>query len=221
MAGAELISLRLQLKEKTEALDARDRALREREAIAKEKIEALEAALREKEEQIEGCQRRAQALLGEIDGLNGHLTEVASGMKQAEARFRDFAEQQQGRISFLCQELKVKEGLLQAKEDAMRQLEDESSLAISSLKDRLRASDSVLQTKEAELRDKRAALEANAANEKMFAQLMQELAAQSQALMAELSEKSELVSELENKTYRSFDNGIAFEQNGTVQERLL
>jgi chromosome segregation ATPase len=221
MAGAELISLRLQLKEKIDALDASDRTLREREAIAKEKIDTLEAALKEKEEQLENCQNRARTLLGEVEGLNGRLNEAASAMKQAEARFRDFAEQQQGRISFLRQELKSKENLLQAKEDEMRQLGDESRLAISSLEERLQAIDAVLQIKDTELRDKQTALETNAAHEKVFAQLMQQLAVESQALMSELWEKNELVAELENKTYCSFDNGFASEQNGALQERLL
>jgi chromosome segregation ATPase len=222
MASAELTSLRLQLKEKLEALDARDHALREREALAKEKIESLETALRQKEEQLANCQTRAGALLGEMEGLTARLNDAASAMKQAEARFRDFAEQQQGKISFLCQELKSKDNLLQAKEEAMRQLDDESRLTISSLEDRLQAIDSILQIKDAELREKQSALETTAAHERAFAQLMQELTVQSEALMAELWEKNALVSELENKTYPSLDdNGFVLDQSDTVQERLL
>lgn len=221
MAGAELTSLRLQLKEKIEALDARDSTLREREAIAKEEIVSLEVILRDKEEQLENCQARARALLGEIDGLNLRLNEAASAMKQAEARFRDFADHQQGKISFLSQELKNKDNLLQAKDDALRQLNDESRLTISSLESRLQAIDAILESKDAELREKQCALETTAAHEQTFAQLMQQLAVESQALMAELWEKNELVAELENKTYRSFDNGFVLDQSGAVQERLL
>jgi chromosome segregation ATPase len=214
MASAELTSLRLQLKEKIEALDARDRILREREVAAKERIDSLETAVRDKEEQLENCQTRARVLLGEIDSLNARLNEAASAMKQAEARFRDFADHQQGKISFLNQELKNKDNLLQAKDS-------EARLAIDSLEDRLNAIDAILQIKDAELREKQAAIETNAAHEKTFAQLMQQLAVESQALMAELWEKNELVAELENKTYRSFDNGLALEQSGAVQERLV
>lgn len=221
MAGAELTSLRLQLNEKIESLESRDRTLRERETIAKEKIDALETALSEKEQQLENCQNRARALLGEVEGLNARLNEAASAMKQAEARFRDFAEQQQGRISFLRQELKTKESLLQTREEEMKQLDDESRLAISSLEERLQTIDAILHVKDAELRDKQAVLESNAAQEKILAQLMQQLAAESQALMTELWEKSEVVSELENKTYRPFEDGFALEQNGAIQERLL
>jgi hypothetical protein len=50
---------------------------------------------------------------------------------------------------------------------------------------------------------------------------MEQLAVQSHTLMAKLWEKNELVAELENKTYRSFDNGFGSEQNGALQERLL
>lgn len=221
MAGAELTSLRLQLKEKSEALEARDRTLREREAITKEKIDALEAALSDKEQQLENCQNRARALLGEVEGLNARFNEVASAMKQAEARFRDFAEQQQGRISFLRQELKTKENLLQARDEELRQHEDEARLAITSLEDRLQAIDAILQVKDSEIRDKQAALDSKEAQDKILGQLLQELAVESQALMAELWEKSEVVSELENRNYRSFENGCTLELNGTIQERLL
>jgi DNA repair exonuclease SbcCD ATPase subunit len=221
IAGLELTSLRLQLEEKMAALEARDRMLRERELIAKEKADALEIALRDKEEQLENCQSRARALLGEVEGLNARLNEAASAMKQAEARFRDFAEQQQCRISFLSQELKTKENLLQAKDEEMRQLDDESRLAISSLEERLQAIDAILHVKDAELREKQAVLETNAAHEKILAQLMQELTVQSQALMAELWEKNDLVSELENKAYPSCENGFDLEHDGAIQEPLL
>jgi vacuolar-type H+-ATPase subunit I/STV1 len=221
MAGAEITSLRLQLKEKIEALEARDRVLREREAVAKEKIDALEMALRDKVEQLENCQDRSQALLGEIDGLNVRLNEAAGAMKQAEARFRDFADHQQAKISFLSQELKHKDNQLQAGDAALQQLDEESQAAISSLEVRLQTIDAILETKDAELREKQSALENTAAHEKTFAQLMQQLAVESQALMAELWQKNELVAELENKTYRSYDNGFPLDQSGAVQERLL
>jgi chromosome segregation ATPase len=221
MAAAEITSLRLQLKEKIEALESRDRTLREREVIAKETIDGLEAALRDKEEQIATCQSRARALLGEIEGLNKRLSDIASGMNQAEARFRDFAGQQQGTINFLYQELKTKENLLQANEEVMRQLEDQARFALTSLEEKLQTMDATLQIKEAELREKQSALEMNAANDKILERFMQELTVQSQALMAELSEKKEVVAKLENNMHRSFESGFAIEQNGTVQERLL
>jgi chromosome segregation ATPase len=218
-AAAELTGLRLQLKERSEALDARDRALREHETISHEKIGRLEAAVREKEEQIEGCHNRARALLAEIDSLQARLNEVAGGMRQAEARFRELAEQQQARINFLNEELEIKEGLLQAKEEAMRQLVEESRGAISSLEERLQAVDAVLEIKDAELREQQAALQANAANEKILAQLMQDLTVQSQALMAELSETNDLISELENRSHMELENGLKMMGN-ELQEPL-
>ncbi|MGH7926398.1 MAG: hypothetical protein ACREQV_01195 [Candidatus Binatia bacterium] len=221
MAGAELTSLRIQLREKIAALDACDHTLREREAIAKDKIDALENTLRDKEEQLQDCQARSQALLGEIDGLNLRLNEAASAMKQSEARFRDFADHQQGKISFLCQEIKNKENLLQVKEAALKQLEDDSRSTIDSLETRLQAIGAILDTRDAELREKQSALETTAVHEKIVAQLMQQIALESQALMAELREKSEVVAELESKTYRPFDEGFALDQSSAVQERLL
>jgi hypothetical protein len=197
------------LEDKIAALDARDLVMRDREALAKEKITALETALREKEEQLESCQARSRALLCEMDGLNLRLNEAAGAMKQAEARFREFAEHQQVKIGFLCQEIKNKDTLLQSKDVALKQLDEESRLTISALETRLQAIYAILETKDAELREKESALETTVAHEKTVAQLMQQLAVESQALMTELWEKNELVATLENKTYRSFENGFA------------
>jgi hypothetical protein len=218
-AGAELTALRLQLKEKTEALEACDRIRQERDAIAQEKIDRLEAALRDKEDEIEGCHSRARTLFAEIDGLQRRLNEVAGGMRQAEARFREFAEQQQGRITLLSEELEIKESLLQAKDDAMRQLVEESRLAIAALEERLQAVDAILQVKNAELQEQQAALQVNAANEKILAQLMQDLTVQSQALMAELCEKSDLVTELENRSHAALENPMVL-LDSDLQEAL-
>jgi hypothetical protein len=221
LAQAELISLRLQLKEKHDALDARDRALREREAIAKEKIESLEAILRDKDGQLENCLARSGGLLSEIDGLNLRLNEAATAMKQAETRFREFAEHQLGKITELQDEVKAKEDAVQGKDAALRQLDEESRLAIGSLERRLQTADADLQAKATELREKEAALQAAASREQSAAQLMQQLAAESQILLAELRERNQLVSDLENKSCRSFDNGIPWNNGDAVQERLL
>jgi len=221
MAGVELINLRLQLKEKNEALDARDRALREREALAKEKIESLQIISRDKDAQLENCHTRSRGLLGEIDGLNLRLNEAATAMKQAESRFRDFAEHQQGTMSELRDEVKAMEDSLQGKDAALRQLDEESRMAIGALERRLQTANANLETKETELREKAAALQAAASCEQTVAQMMQQLAAESQAIMAELREKDQLVSEIENKLYRPFDNGSLWNNGAAVQERLL
>lgn len=221
LAGAELTSLRFQLKEKNEALDARDRALREREACAKEKIESLETVLRDKDTQLENCHTRSRELLGEIDGLNLRLNEAATAIKQAETRFRDFAERQQGKITELQEEVKVKEESLQGKDAALSQLDAESRATIRALETRLQTANLNLETKEAELREKEAALQVAASCEKTVAQLMQQLAAESRKLMAELREKNQLVSDLENKPYRPFDNATAWNNGAPLQERLL
>jgi DNA repair exonuclease SbcCD ATPase subunit len=221
MAGVELINLRLQLKEKNEALDARDRALREREALAKEKIESLQIISRDKDAQLENCHTRSRGLLGEIDGLNLRLNEAATAMKQAESRFRDFAEHQQGKMNELRDEVKAMEDTLQGKDAALRQLDEESRMAIGALERRLQTANANLETKEAELREKAAALQVAACCEQTVAQMMQQLAAESQTIMAELREKDQLVSEIENKMYRPFDNGSLWNNGAAVQERLL
>lgn len=221
MAEVELINLRLQLKEKNEALDARDRALREREALAMEKIESLQIISRDKDAQLENCHTRSRGLLGEIDGLNLRLNEAATAMKQAESRFRDFAEHQQGKMTELRDEVKAMEDSLQGKDAALRQLDEESRMAIDALERRLQTISANLETKEAELREKEAALQAAASCEHTVAQMMQQLAAESQTIMAELREKDQLVSEMENKMYRAFDNGILWSNGAAEQERLL
>jgi hypothetical protein len=221
MTGAEITSLRLQLKEKEEAVDTRERSLREREAVAKEKIDSLEIVLRDKDAQLENCHARARSLLGEIDGLDLRLKEAAAAMKQAEMRFRDFAEHQHGKINELRHDANVKEQTLLVKEAALKHLAEESHAVIGALETQLQNANANLKIKESELREKEAALQAAAAREQTVAQLMQQVAAESQKIMAELRKKNQLVSELDKKTYRSFDNGIAWDESAVVQERLL
>jgi chromosome segregation ATPase len=217
VAGAEVVRLRLQVKEKSEALEAREQEAREREAMVKENIESLEAALRDKEAQLENCQTRSRALLGEIDGLNLRLNEAATAIKQAETRFCDFADHQQAKINELRDEVKTKEEALQGKDAALRQLDEASRAAIGDLERLLQTARLDIKTKETEAREKEAALQSAASREQAVTQLMQQLAAESQRLMAELREKNQLVSEIENKAYRSFDNVIASTDEVIVQ----
>jgi chromosome segregation ATPase len=217
LAGTEVIALKQQLKEKTEALVVQDTEFQERNAIASSRIDALEIQLHEKEAQLENCQTRSQGLLGEIDGLNLRLNEAASAIKQAETRFRDFADHQQSKINALRDEVKVKDDALQAKDAELNELHAKSRATIGDLEKQLEIARGDLEAKEAALREKEAALQAAASREQAITQLFQQLAAESQRLMTELREKSQLVSEMENRTYRSFDSVIAATEGTTVQ----
>ena len=217
LAGVEVGSLRLQLKEKDQALEARDREVHERESVANERIASLEMVLRDKDAHLENCQTRSRALLGEIDGLNLRLNEAATAIKQAETRFRDFADHQQNKINDLRDEAKAREDALQGKDAALKQLDETSRATIGDLERQLQTARITLQTKEDALREKEAALQAAASREQTVTQLIQQLAAESQRLMAELREKNQLVSEMENKTYRPFDNVIASTAGVIVQ----
>ena len=57
-------------------------------------------------------------------------------MKQAESRFRDFAEHQQGKMNELRDGVKAMEDSLQGKDAALRQLDEESRMAIGALERR-------------------------------------------------------------------------------------
>jgi chromosome segregation ATPase len=217
LASVEVASLRLQLQDKNEALETRDREWHEREAVASEKLESLETILRDRDAQLENCQTRSRALLGEIDGLNLRLNEAATAIKQAETRFRDFADHQQTKINGLRDDVKAKEEALQGKEAALRELDETSRAAISDLERQLQSARANLETKEAALREKEAALQAAASREQSVTQLIQQLAAESQRLMAELREKNNLVSEMESRTYRHFDNARGSTDGVTVQ----
>ena len=221
MAGAELISARLQLKEKDEALSARDRALCESEALNREKIQSLENLLSDKELQLGNCQTRTKSLLEEIDGLNLRLNEAATAMKQAENRFREFAEHQESKIYELRGEIKAKDDLLQGREAALRQLEEQSRVAIRALERLLQNANIDLENKKSELREKEAALQLVANRDEAVTKLLQQLADESQKLMAELQEKNQLISELEDKSCHAFDQGAAYNSVVASQERLL
>jgi chromosome segregation ATPase len=217
LAGIEVVTLKQQLKDKTEALAFQNKEFQERNAIAGSKIDSLEIQLREKAAQLENCQTRSQGLLGEIDGLNLRLNEAASAIKQAETRFRDFADHQQSKINALRDEVKAKDDALQAKDAELKQLDETLRATVGDLERQLEMARANLDAKEITLREKDAALQAAASREQAITQLFQQLAAESQRLMNELREKNQLVSEMENRTYRSFDNIVASTQGTTVQ----
>lgn len=216
LAGAEVISARLQLAAKDQALDERDRALIEHEAANKEKIDSLETLLREKELQLENCQTRTRALLEEIDGLNLRLDEAASAMKQAETRFRDFAEHQESKIYELRGEVKAKDDSLQGKDAALRHLEEHSRVAILALERLLQNANIDLENKKAELREKEAALQGVADRDEAVTNLLRQLADESQILMTELQEKNQLISETETKTQQNLDRSFDASNNGVA-----
>jgi hypothetical protein len=143
---------------------------------------------------------------------------VASGVLQTEARFHSLSQQQQERITVLGNELNNKENLLQTKEQALQALQLESRNAIASLEDKLNDAASLIEKKDAELREKKAVLASAAATEKVLGQLMQELAAHSQSLIAEVKEKSELISGLEKKIHLELDHAA---QSDAMHEGLL
>jgi len=177
--------------------------------------------LRDKDAQLDNCQARSRGLLGEIDGLNLRLNDAATAIKQAETRFREFAEHQQSKITELQEEIKAREELIQGKDAALRQLNTESRASITALERRLQTVGANLESKEAELRKNQAALQAAASGERNVAQLIQELAAESQTLMAELRAKHQLVAGLENTTPRPSENGIAWNDGAAALECLL
>jgi chromosome segregation ATPase len=217
LAGVEVVALKQQLKDKTETLAVQHREFQERNAIVSSRIDSLESQLREKEAQLENCHTRSRGLLGEIDGLNLRLNEAASAIKQAETRFRDFADHQQSKINGLRDEVKAKDDALLAKDAELKQLDEESRAIIADLENQLETARVNLEAKDLALREKEAALQAAASREQAITQLFQQLAAESQRLMNELREKNQLLSEMENRTYRSFDSIVASTQDTTMQ----
>lgn len=217
LAGVEFGNLKLQLKARSEALDLQQRQFQTLQSASAEKIDSMEIALRDKDAQLQSCQGRSGALLAEIDGLNLRLNEAASAIKQAETRFRDFADHQQHKINDLREEVKAQQQALQEKDSALEQLEQTSRATIGELERQLQSAMIQLEAKEIVVRDKEAALQAAAAREHAITQLIQQLAAESQRLMAELREKNQLVSEIENRSYRPLDAVTAANDGPIVQ----
>src|SRR5918996_13469 len=169
-------ALRDELRKKTEALEAKDSALKQLEKSLAGKVHALETQLSVKEKLLTDRDMELEALRAEMNALTGKLADLESTNEQAENAWQ--------------RELKQKTEILQRKEASITQLEKSLNGKIQALESRLSEKQEALQNRTTELDALRA--EVNALTGKL-ADLESTREQAENAWQQELKQKAEIL----------------------------
>jgi chromosome segregation ATPase len=206
---ADLVSLRLQLKE--ESLRARGVALRELEEAWRAKIELIQNQVRAREAQLRVRESNLARLTTKVYG-------VISRINQAEAESQHRMEQLETEITELRHQLKVRDERLAAKQ-ATPELAETLSADIKELEHRLQTAEEKLQSCEAELKTKENLIQAAGAKEAELGKLITRLSSECDKLASELRDKSPVAAQSEKKPQRSrTDSPVWKKIVGRIQE---
>lgn len=136
--------LQQELKSLTEALRAKDAAIKKLETNLGAKNQTLEAQLSEKEALLQSRSTELDSLKGEAKVLAGRLVDAASAKERAE--------------NLLQQELKKRSDLLRSKDSALQEAEENLLAKVRTLENQLGERDAFLRERDAQMGDLRTQL---------------------------------------------------------------
>ena len=194
----ELTTLCGELKQKDEALQARETALVRLEETSKAKLAELEDRIQNQENQLTDREMERQQLRSERDHLACRLNEAELVAKRPEAEAQACA---------LSLDMAKREDSVGARESDLRPVEEDQKTAIDNLQLRLHDAEAKLQSQERTLQEKEAGIHAAALREKEIGKLIERLSSECEKLSVELCEKELIISRLEDTTRHSFFNG--------------
>ena len=213
--GTEVANLQIRLKEKEEALAARDAALRERDEKSSAKIQDLEIQLRER-------QTRLEVREIEVEDLKANLRDMTTRLHYAESQAQEGSGRMQAEMTELARQLKVTQSELEAKDHQLRHANGDLKVKNQDLEVRLQDLESQLQGREAELKEKEDLIQAAAAREVGIGKLISRLSEECRKLGAELNEKSLIVAQLEKKQRHFIGDGAVWKKVlGRMKEEEL
>lgn len=133
----EINELRHQVKEKEQALRAREAEFAKLEEISNAKFAVLESRIGDKETQLKHCEVELQQLLSQRDFLVSRLKETELAAEQAEAKVHQFSERLEAELAVLRLQLAKREESLAARELALSRFEGDLRTHIQNLQLRL------------------------------------------------------------------------------------
>ena len=181
--------------EKTKILQAKDSVMVELEGGLSGQVHALERELSEKQELLQTRSKELKAAKSKVNTLRERLTTLGTAQKQTE--------------NVLQQQLKKKTELLQAKDAAMKELQESLSTRVHALEGQLKEKEKLLEDRDAELEvlgsETNSLTESGSARKRAQSLLLQELQNRTELLEA----KDAMVKELEerlNSTVHALEN---------------
>src|SRR5215813_848869 len=194
----ELTTLCGELKQKDEALQARETTLVRLEETSKAKLAELENRIQNQENQLGDREMERQQLRSERDHLVHRLSETELAAKRPEAEARACA---------LSLDTAKHGDSVDARESDLHRVEGDQKTDIESLQLRLQDAEAKLESQETTLQEKEAGIHAAALREKEIGKLIERLSSECEKLSAELCEKELIISRLKDTTRYSFING--------------
>jgi chromosome segregation ATPase len=194
----ELTSLCGELKQKDEALQARETALVRLEETSKAKLVELENRIQNQENQLRDREMERQELTSERDHLVRRLNETVLAAKRAEA---------EAQVCAPSLEMAKREDSLAARESDLHRVEGDQKTDIENLQLRLQDAEAKLVSQERTLKEKENGFDTAALREKEIGKLIERLSSECEKLSAKLCEKELIISRLEDTTRYYFFNG--------------
>ena len=201
----EVANLQIQLKEKEDALAARDAALREREEITRAKVQDLELQLREK-------QTRLEVREIEMEDLKANLRDKTTHLHEAESQAQEVVRRLRAEMTGVARQLKEAQTELEAKDHQLRNAGGDLKAKNQDLEVRLQDLESQFQGHQAELKEKENLIQAAASREMEIGKLIARLSEECRKLSAELNEKSLIVAQLEKKPRHFIGEGAVWKK---------
>jgi chromosome segregation ATPase len=195
---AQLTTLCGELKQKDEALQARETALVRLEETSNAKLAELETRIHNQENQLRDWEIERQQLMSERDHLAGCLNnaKLAANRPEVEAHLYP-----------LSLDMAKREESVAAKESNLQQAEGDHKTEIENLQLRLQDAEAKLENQEKTLKEKEAGIHAAVLREKEIGKLIERLSSECEKLSEELCEKELIISRLEDTTRHYFFNG--------------
>ena len=180
---------------KTKVLQAKDSVIMELEDGLSGQVHALESELSEKQELLQTRSRELKAAKSKVNTLRERLTALGTAKKQTE--------------NVLQQQLKKKTELLQAKDAAMKELQESLSTRVHALEGQLKEKEKLLEDRDAELEvlgsETNSLTESGPARKRAQSLLLQELQNRTELLQAKDAVVKELQERL-NATVHALEN---------------
>jgi chromosome segregation ATPase len=190
--------------EKTNVLQAKDSVIMELEDGLSGQVHALESELSEKQELLQNRSRELKAAKSKVNTLRERLTALGTAKKQTE--------------NVLQQQLQKKTELLQAKDAAMKELQESLSTRVHALEGQLKEKERLLKDRDADLEvlgsETNSLTESGSARKRAQSLLLQELQNRTELLQA----KDAVVKELQERLNTTV---LALENARSELERLV
>ena len=129
--------LQEEVRRKEEVLQAKDVAIKELEEGLNAKVHAVESHLSEKEELLKSRDGQLEALRSEVTALTERMAEIESVNKQAEGLWQE--------------EVRRKEEVLQAKDVAIKELEEGLNAKVHAVESHLREKEELLKSRDGQI----------------------------------------------------------------------